>query len=234
MSDMERQKTIAIIPARGGSKGIPRKNTLLLGSKPLVAWPIELAKSISQIDRVIVTTDDREIADIASNFGAEVPFLRPAFLSGDAVPTLPVLQHVIEYLNKEENYQVDNVILLYPTSPFLRKDRVEAAIEILNEGKYETVIGVRVVRGVLWQKDDKTDQIKQFYPKERVNRQLFNHLYEEAGNMFFTKARVLMEDNEIVNQKKCQFVVVTDEETIDIDTKDDLKKAQTRAQELQL
>ena len=102
---MKKNKIVAIIPARGGSKSIPRKNILLFKSKPLIAWPIELAKSIPLIDRVIVTTDDDEIIEIAGKYGAEVLFKRPIELAKDDTPTLPVIQHCVNLLEENEGYK---------------------------------------------------------------------------------------------------------------------------------
>src|SRR3989344_6984464 len=117
-------KVLAVIPARGGSKGIPKKNIKLLAEKPLIAYPIELAKSIPEISKVIVSTDSEEIAEIARKHGAEIPFIRPKELAEDETPTLPVLQHAVTSLEEKENWKADLVILLYPTSPFLSKERV--------------------------------------------------------------------------------------------------------------
>lgn len=219
------QVTVAIIPARGGSKKIPRKNILNLGGRPLIAWPISLAQSIPAIQRVIVSTDDDEIADTARMFGAEVPFLRPANLSGDEVPTLPVLQHALDYLKSNEGFHVDNVVLLYATNPFLRRDRIIEGIQLLESDQCRSVVGVRKVRGVLWQPGENEQEMKQFYPKERVNRQYFSHLYEEAGNIFLAKADLIQQENKIVSESLSRFVVVDDDEMVDIDAPEDLMKA---------
>lgn len=233
MIGVTKQNNIAIIPARGGSKKIPRKNVLDLGGKPLIAWPIELAKSIVAFDRVIVSTDDYEIAEIAKSYGAEVPFIRPKNLSADEVPTLPVLQHVLEFLKTKEGYIVDNVFLLYPTSPFLRRERILEGIKLLETNQFSSIIGVRKVRGVLWKINKQKDAIEQFYPPQRVNRQYFDHLYEEAGNIFFSKAKVLIEENNIVSMSKCYFIEIEESEIIDIDTPQDLELAREKIKELQ-
>ncbi len=118
---------IAIIPARGKSKGIPRKNIKFLGGKPLIAWTIDAALKSQSIKRVIVSTEDEEIADIAKKYGAEVPFLRPIELSEDDTPTLPVLQDLISKINIRN---VDNIITLQPTSPFRTTEHLNEAINI--------------------------------------------------------------------------------------------------------
>ena len=115
---------LAIIPARKGSKSIPNKNLKKLGGKPLIAYPIKLAKSIKIINKVVVSTDSEEIANVAKKYGAEVPFIRPAELAKDETPTLPVLQHCVKFLEENENYKADLILLFYPTCPFLKKETI--------------------------------------------------------------------------------------------------------------
>ena len=99
------KKVLAIIPARGGSKGLPGKNIKEMCGKPLIAWSIEEAKFCSDIDRIIVSTDDKEIAEVAKKYGAEVPFMRPAGLANDMASTIDVIFHTIEWLKKHQNYR---------------------------------------------------------------------------------------------------------------------------------
>lgn len=124
------QKMLAVIPARGGSKGLPRKNLRRMGGLPLIAHSIRLAQMCPQISRCIVTTDDPEIAETARHYGADVPFLRPAHLADDHTPTMPVLRHAIETLDPEgREYAL--VLLLEPTSPGRLPSDVEEAYELL-------------------------------------------------------------------------------------------------------
>jgi CMP-N,N'-diacetyllegionaminic acid synthase len=122
-------KFLAIIPARGLSKGIPRKNVRLVAGKPLIAWTIEAALNAKGVDRVLVSTEDEEIAEVARQYGAEVPFLRPLELSQDETPTLPVLQNVVFELKNMENFVPDAVITLQPTSPLRTCEHIDDAIE---------------------------------------------------------------------------------------------------------
>jgi len=135
---------LAIIPARGGSKSIPRKNLKLLGGKPLIAWSIESARA-SNASRVLVTTDDEEIAAVAKKYGADVPFIRPSELAGDTVGMEPVLKHALEWLKENERYEPDGVALLQSTCPMRQSRHINEAIEIfsqkINEG-FDCVIGV--------------------------------------------------------------------------------------------
>src|SRR5689334_22636780 len=124
---------LALIPARGGSKGIPRKNIRLFSGSPLIAWSIAAARQSESVTRVIVSTDDEEIAAVARAWGAETPFLRPAEFSQDKTTDLPVFEHALKWLAENENYDPDVVIQLRPTSPIRPKTMVDEAVRILLE-----------------------------------------------------------------------------------------------------
>lgn len=127
-ADME---ILAVIPARGGSKGIPRKNIKLLGGIPLIAFSIAAGLQARSINRVVVSTDNEEIAKCARQYGAEVPFLRPRKLAEDNVPDLPVLSHALDWLNANEMYKPDIIVQLRPTSPFRPLSCIDEAVNIL-------------------------------------------------------------------------------------------------------
>ena len=222
---MKKNKIVAIIPARGGSKSIPRKNILLFKSKPLIAWPIELAKSIPLIDRVIVTTDDDEIIEIAGKYGAEVLFKRPIELAKDDTPTLPVIQHCVNWLEENEGYKADIVLLLYPTSPLLKKERVEEALRLFEKTDCNSVVSVVKDWGRFWKIDEKENKYKILYPPNRVNRQYYKPLYRENGAIYFMRYDVLKKMNKAVDLKNVSFVVMDEDENVDIDNPNDLLKA---------
>ena len=121
----------AIIPARGGSKGIPRKNIVPIAGKPLLAYSIEHARDSMCVERTIVSTDDEEIAEVAVKWGAEVPFLRPGELSGDEVFDLPVFEHALQWLKDNEGYEPDVVVHLRPTSPLRLRGQIDEAVNLL-------------------------------------------------------------------------------------------------------
>lgn len=125
------KEVLAIIPARGGSKSMPRKNIKLFCGFPLIAWSIAAAKQSKQVTRVIVSTDDKEIAATAREFGAQTPFLRPTRLAQDDTRDLPVFVHALEWLDKHEGYKVDVVVQLRPTSPIRPIGLVDKAVETL-------------------------------------------------------------------------------------------------------
>ncbi len=140
-------KALGIIPARGGSKGLPRKNVRILGGKPLIAHTIEAART-SRLDRVVLSTDDEEIAEVGRRFQAEVPFLRPPELAEDNTPSLAVLLHALHFVEENESYFPDAVAFLQPTSPFRNAQHINEALDRLAGSEATSVIGVTEVRDV--------------------------------------------------------------------------------------
>lgn len=207
-------KTIAIIPARGGSKGILRKNIKILAGKPLIAHIIETAKKVPELDRIIVSTEDDEIAEIAKVYGAEVPFIRPVELAKDETPTLPVLQHAVKYLEEKENYKLDIIVLLYATSPLLKAERVSEAIKMLKNGGFDFVLSVVEDRGQYWIKRE--EDYERLYPKVLKNRQLVEPLLKANGAISVYKKNLLMEENATVGGR-IGFLKMQEKESIDID-----------------
>ena len=206
--------TVAIIPARGGSKGIPRKNIKELCGKPLIAYIIETALRVEELDRVIVSTEDKEIAEVAKKCGAEVPFMRPEELARDETPTLPVLQHAVKYLEEKENYKPDIVVLLYATSPLLKHERVSEAIKLLKARGFDSVLSVVEDRGHYWIK--RGEDYERLYPKVLKNRQFTEPLLKENGAIYLCKRDLLMKENTMVGGK-IGFLKMQKEESIDID-----------------
>ena len=132
---------VAAVFARGGSRGVPRKNLRLLGDKPLIAYPLEIARQCPSIDRVVVSTDDAEIAEIAKTWGAEVPYMRPADLSTDTAPERAAWQHLVRWL--QENGGIEALVSLSTTSPFRSVESVEACIGALLSSDADIVICVK-------------------------------------------------------------------------------------------
>jgi N-acylneuraminate cytidylyltransferase len=122
---------LALIPARGGSKGVPRKNILPIAGKPLIAYSIQQARASKLINRVVVSTDDEEIAEVARAWGAEVPFMRPAWCAQDASPDIDVFCHALEWLHAQEGYRPEAVVHLRPPGPVRRVEHIDEAIELL-------------------------------------------------------------------------------------------------------
>jgi len=133
---------LGVIPARGGSKSIPRKNLALLGGRPLIAHTIEAARGSRTLTRLLVSTDDSDIAAAVRAPGVEVPFLRPADLAGDETPMLDVLVDLLSSLEERERYRPDVVVLLQPTSPFRRAGHIDAAVDLLTSSGADSVVTV--------------------------------------------------------------------------------------------
>lgn len=216
-------KIVAIIPARGGSKGIQRKNIKEFCGKPLIAHILETALKVRELDRVIVSTEDKEIAEIAKEYGADVPFMRPEELAGDGTPTLPVLQHAVNYLEEKENYMPDIVVLLYTTSPLLRAERVSETIKMLKKGGFDSVLSVVEDRGHYWIEEEAN--YERLYPKVLKNRQFTKPLLKENGAIYLCKRNLLMEENTVVGGK-IGFLKMQKEESIDIDELPDFEIAE--------
>ncbi len=138
---IENKKILALIPARGGSKGIPGKNIKNFNGKPLIAWTIEEAKKSKYLDKIVVSTDSGAIADIAVKYGAEAPFIRPGGLASDNANMMDVVLHCINFFQDTgDNYDI--IVLLQPTSPLRRADDIDGAIEFFIEKNANAVLGV--------------------------------------------------------------------------------------------
>ncbi|RPI79170.1 MAG: acylneuraminate cytidylyltransferase family protein [Desulfobacteraceae bacterium] len=144
---MNRIKSIGIIPARGGSKGIKKKNLALLKGKPLIEYAIRAGLKCTALDRVIVSTDDPEIADIARNLGAEVPFMRPEALAQDSTPDRPVFLHCVDWLAQNEGYHFDAFVNLRCTTPLKKAEHIEAALQMLEQQECDSVRSVDRIHG---------------------------------------------------------------------------------------
>lgn len=187
-----KHKIIAIIPARGGSKGLPRKNIRPLLGKPLLAWTIEQAKKSRYIDRIMVSTEDEEIAEISKEYGAEVPFLRPKVLARDDSPTTDAIMHAINWFEKREEY-FDIIVLLEPTSPLRKEDDIDNAIELFikNIDKADSLVSVGEVHlenPYIMKKFEK-GYVKSFIEinEEIYQRQQLPNVYFPYGVMYLSK-----------------------------------------------
>ena len=136
---------LAMIPARGGSKGVPGKNIKEIEGKPLIAYTIEAALIAKSIDRVIVTTDSEEIAEVARKSGAEVPFMRPAYLAEDTSKAQDVYVHAAEFMRDNEGVDVSKFMVLLPTAPFRTENHIDDAVKLFKDSKAETLISVTEV-----------------------------------------------------------------------------------------
>lgn len=185
-------RILGLINARGGSKGIPGKNTKLLLGKPLIAWSVETAKACPSISRVIVSTEDKAIANIAREYGAETPFIRPKELATDECLQIDVIIHAVEWLEKTEGRKYDYICLLQPTCPVRLVDDVEGALNLLIESKADSVITVAPVKGhhpLTYYSMKGGKKLLPFLESSKagVVRQSFPDLYWRTGSVYAMK-----------------------------------------------
>jgi CMP-N-acetylneuraminic acid synthetase len=214
-------ETICIIPARGGSKEIPKKNIVDLAGKPLIAYTIETAKQSGVFDHVYVSTEDSEIAQTAKEYGAEI-IDRPAKLATDEAGTLSVLQHAVK------DRDCDIVVLMQATSPFTTSDDVKKMVEKLKESEADSVVSLKEADySPYWMKKiDENGKVSEFMEggiKNYVRRQDLPKLYQLTGAIYATRKRVL-ESGNILGENTLSYLI-PEERSLDIDTKFDLKVA---------
>jgi len=194
MSDEEELKIIAIIPARGGSKGIPKKNITPINGKPLISYTIEQCKSTNKIDRIIVSTDDKEIKDVSIGYGAEV-IERPTEISGDTASSESAITHTLKIL-KKQGYITDIVVFLQCTSPIRRKDDISNAIKLLINKKYDSVFSATENYPFIWiKKNGEIKPLNEQYAKKRPIRQDREPEYIENGSIYVFRNKIFEKSN---------------------------------------
>jgi YrbI family 3-deoxy-D-manno-octulosonate 8-phosphate phosphatase len=221
-----RQEALAIIPARGGSKGIPRKNVCLLAGKPLIVHTIEHAQQARSVSRVAVSTDDSETAAISEKCGAEVIW-RPAEISGDTASSESALLHVMEHLHQTEGYDPDLVVFLQCTSPLTLPEDIDGAVQALLDEDADSVLAVTPFHYFLWRRDEEGDTVGINHDKQlRLLRQQREPQFLETGAVYvmrtegFRKAKHRFFD-------KIAMYVMPPERCLEIDEPIDLILAET-------
>lgn len=216
---------VAIIPARGGSKGVPGKNIAIVGGKPLIAWTITAAIKANIFDRVIVSTDDATIAFVATQFGAEVPFLRPPHLAQDDTPTIDVLIHLLDWLAQNADYRPDLVMLLQPTSPLRMAEDVREARLLLDAKQADSVVSVCLSeQHPYWMKQVDDDQrLRPFLnPTEtHTRRQNLPPTYALNGAIYLAKRELILTQRSFYTDNSYAYIMPP-ERSLDIDTPWDL------------
>ena len=230
MPDLE---ILALIPARGGSKSIPRKNTRLFAGHPLISYSIAAARAAKTVTRVVVSTEDTEIAAIARRYGAETPFLRPDEFSQDNTPDLPVFQHALRWLAEDEGYQPVIVVQLRPTSPLRRVWHIDQAVTSLIERPQADAIRTvcvpfqnpfkmwRIAADGFMQPLVKTE----FREPYNLPRQVLPEVYWQTGYVDAARVDTILAKNSMTGERILPLVIDASE-WIDIDTPDDWRRAE--------
>lgn len=218
---------LAVIPARGGSKGVPNKNIKDLCGKPLIAYTIEQARKSQYIDRTIVSTDSLEIADIAERFGAEVPFMRPEELATDKSGTLDVLVNAIEWLEENEKYRFDILVLLHATTPLREPEDIDHSIELLVEKRAGSVFSVTEAHRNPYfnMVEIKNNKVKLVKKGKYVTRQESPEVFD-MNSSIYVWWKMIFKKNNSVFQTKSRVHIMPKERSIDIDDHIDFKIAE--------
>ena len=224
----EDKKILALIPARGGSKGLPRKNIKPLLGKPLIAWTIEQALNSKYIDKVVVSTDDEEIAEISKEYGAEVPFLRPKELARDDSPTIDAIIHAINWFEERGEF-FDILILLQPTSPLRTTEDIDNAIELfLNNKDALSLISVKEnEHPPFWSLEIENKFLKPLFGEEyfKKRRQELPKSYMPNGAIFISYVDILKKYKTFYTPKTIAYIMPP-ERSIDIDNEFDFLLAE--------
>ena len=220
---------IAIIPARGGSKRIPRKNIKAFRGKPMIAWSIQSAIESACFDDVVVSTDDEEIASVARSYGATVPFMRPNELSDDHTPTIPVLRHAVESMEKMTASPISEACCIYATAPFVTPKFLKSGMNtLLADPDLDFAFSVAsfpfpIQRALGLQKNGR---VKMVYPEYELTRsQDLPERYHDAGQFYWFRRKGIFENDGVFSA--CSAPVIIPRERVqDIDTEEDWRCAE--------
>lgn len=227
---MEQKKTfkiLGLVPARGGSKGIKNKNIIDLAGKPLISYVIEALKKSAVVDKIVCTTDSELIADVARQYGAETPFLRPAELAQDNSPVYPALAHAVKTLEETGNYRADYIIIAQPTYPLMKPEQISAAVKLAEEKEADSVVTV-----VKLDHDCHPYNIRAILPDGRIKFWMDKEHYQfptrqskpgfyKFGNLIITSYNMLMTKG-ILEGEKNYPLEIDKSSSLDINVPEDL------------
>lgn len=222
---------LAVITARGGSKRLPGKNIRALGGKPLLAWTVLAARECTApLHAVVLSTDDEKTAEVGRQFGADVPFMRPAELATDTAGSLEVVQHAVRFIEARDKVTMDWVLLLQPTSPLRTAADIDAAVKLADASKCDSVISVTEmpVHPVFAKRIDAGGCLQPFgavVPENLRRQDAKPEAYAYNGAIYLTRRSTLMEENSFYGARIFPYIIPT-ERAIDIDTMHDFTLAE--------
>jgi CMP-N-acetylneuraminic acid synthetase len=224
-------RVLGLIPARGGSKGVPRKNIRLLGGKPLLHYTAQAALASGRLSKVILSTDEEQIAEIGRSCGLETPFLRPPELACDDTPMLPVIQHAVRWMERD-GHSFDAVCLLQPTNPLRRAADIDACIDLLETSRADSVVTILPVpseynphwvyfrdeRGLLSLSTGEASPI--------TRRQELPAAFHREGSVYVTRRDVLIEGNSLYGERLVGYLMEA-HQSVNIDSLNDWDRAES-------
>lgn len=221
---------LAIIPARGGSKGLPGKNIKLLNNKPLIAYTIEAALKSKGVDKVIVSTDDEEIALVAKKYGADVPFMRPAELASDTAYAVDVYIHAVEYMMEKYSAKIDKFMVLLPTTPLRNENHIDEAIDLFYRENPDTLISMKEAETPIswyYRKDDNMRIRNAEFEcvKGMFNRQENDVYYIPNGAIYILDYKLLKDKRSYYSNNTIPYIM-NPENSVDIDNNMDFMYAE--------
>jgi CMP-N-acetylneuraminic acid synthetase len=233
-------KILGVITARGGSKGIPGKNIKPLWGKPLLLYTIEAARASGALDRIILSTDDEQIAEVAKQFGCEVPFLRPKELADDKAAHLPVVQHAVQRLKDKDNYVRDYVMILQPTSPLRQSFHIKGAADLILKSGADSVLSVAEIpenfsphKAMVIESGELKLFNGQPVRKRIARRQDLGKTYWSVGSIYLFKTKLLFDKDEpnFYGDKVVPYVIDS-KYVIDINVPEDWERAEVAMKRL--
>jgi CMP-N,N'-diacetyllegionaminic acid synthase len=224
------KKFLAIVPARGGSKRLPRKNILNLNGKPLIAWSIEAGLKSKYIDEVMVTTDDDEIIDIAKKFGANIPFRRPGKLADDYATRPEIIRHTIKFYENEFNKKFDYIVFLQPTSPLRGAKHIDEAVEYMFRKNGDAVVSVcEVEHPIHWSGTLPEDQNMSKFLDNVIVQSRSQDLpinYRLNGAIYICDTQKFLDEGCLFLKENIFAFEMPQKISVDIDTKEDFEYAE--------
>lgn len=218
---------IAIIPARGGSTRVARKNIKLFRGRPMIDYAISAAKASGLFAHIVVSTDDEEIATIARDCGAETPFVRPSHLADDFTATAPVIAHAVDAC-RDQGWSFKQVCCIYPAAPFLREEDLHGALALLSESNVDFSFPITTFPSAIQRalKRNKNKETSPFYPEfETTRSQDLAPAYYDAGQFYWGKAEAWLQDHVKIHSNGVGFVI-PNWRVVDIDTPEDWLRAE--------